>query len=214
MRNRCRTYSKGIPDRGSGGFTLVELVISLAVGMVLLSAMYGVFEIQNKTLSVQEQVAQLQQGVRAGMDMMIRDIRMAGYDPAGTAGAGLMSIDSGGSRIYVTMDLNGDGDLNNSTTTAQDTGEHVVYDLYSKKLGRTVGHDTINLASFGHQPVAENIESLSFTHNASTQAITISLTGRTAEADPNYTDPVHNDHYRHYTLQSTVVARNLLATAP
>ncbi|MCK9274451.1 MAG: prepilin-type N-terminal cleavage/methylation domain-containing protein [Syntrophales bacterium] len=197
------------------GFTLIELVISLAIGMVLLMAMYSVFEIQRKTLQVQEQVAELQQAVRAGMDMMIRDIRMAGYDPAGTAGAGIVAVDSGGSRIYITMDLNGDGDLSDSASTAEDTGEHVVYDLYNNKLGRAVGHSDINLSqSIGHQPVVENIETLSFTYDTASQAVTISLTGRTAQPDPKYTDPVYKDHYRRYTLQTSLIARNLLATAP
>ena len=66
---------------GEGGFSLVELLIAMAVGLVVLAAVYSVFIIQNKTFSSQEDMVEMQQSVRAGMDMMAREIGMAGYDP-------------------------------------------------------------------------------------------------------------------------------------
>ena len=36
---------------GEGGFSLVELLIAMAVGLVVLGAVYSVFIIQNKTFS-------------------------------------------------------------------------------------------------------------------------------------------------------------------
>ncbi|MBW2595962.1 MAG: prepilin-type N-terminal cleavage/methylation domain-containing protein [Deltaproteobacteria bacterium] len=185
------------------GFTLIELLIAMAVGLVLLGAMYGVFTMHSKTLGTQEQIAEMQQNVRAGMDMMIRDIRMAGYDPEGTASAGIVSVSS--DKIYITMDLNGDGALD-------DSGEHLVYDIYDNKLGRTSGTSS-NVNDTGvapyHQPVAENIVALAFVHSTANNTVTITLRGRTADIDPDYTDPTYSDHYRRYTLQTTVVPRNL-----
>ena len=64
------------------GFTLVELMIAMAIGLVVLGAMYGIFTMHNKTFGTQEQIAEMQQNARATMDMMTREIRMAGYNPA------------------------------------------------------------------------------------------------------------------------------------
>ena len=134
---------------------------------------------------------------------MIRDIRMAGYDPEGSAGAGIVSVST--DKIYFTMDLNGDGALD-------DSGEHLVYDIYDNKLGRTSGTsanaNNPSVAPY-HQPVAENIEALTFVHSTANNTVTITLRGRTADIDPDYTDPTYSDHYRRYTLQTTVVPRNL-----
>ena len=68
--------------KGNRGFTLIELMIAMAVGLVLLGAMYGVFTMHNKTFGNQEQIAEMQQNARAAMDMMTRELRMAGFgDP-------------------------------------------------------------------------------------------------------------------------------------
>ncbi len=189
--------------RGERGFTLVELMIAMAVGLIILAAMYGVFVMQNKSAKIQEQVAEMQQNVRAGMDIMIRDIRMAGYDLTGSAGAGIVSVSS--NKIYITMDLNDDGVLD-------DSSEHLVYDIYDNKLGRTSGTSSnVNNPSVPpyHQPVSENIEALTFFHNATNNTVTIKLVGRTADIDPDYTDPTYGDHYRRYTLQTMIVPRNI-----
>ena len=53
-------------------------MIAMAVGLVVLGATYGVFTIQNKTLTNQEEIAAMQQNVRAGMDMMVQGDRYGG----------------------------------------------------------------------------------------------------------------------------------------
>jgi prepilin-type N-terminal cleavage/methylation domain-containing protein len=61
------------------GMTLVELLIVLVVGSVLMAAMFGSFINQQKSYAMQDQVIDMQQGLRAGIDRMTREIRMAGY---------------------------------------------------------------------------------------------------------------------------------------
>ena len=65
----------------AAGFSLVELLVAMAIGLVVLGSLYGVFTLQNKTFGNQEQIVEMQQNTRAAMDMMSREIRMAGYDP-------------------------------------------------------------------------------------------------------------------------------------
>jgi len=183
------------------GFTLVELLIAMTIGPIILTALSSTFLMQRKIYDVQEQIVEMVQTTRAAMDMMTREIRMAGYDPTGSAGAGIVSVVT--NKIYITMDLNGDGALDNSD-------EHIVYDIYDNKLGRTVGPSAnVNNPSVPpyHQPVAENVEKLQISQSGN--SINVSLIARTSKPDPDYTDPTYGDHYRRYTLTSFITPRNL-----
>jgi hypothetical protein len=53
----------------------------MAVGLVLLGAVLKTLVSQNRTNAVQQEVAYAQQNVRAAMDLMVREIRNAGYNP-------------------------------------------------------------------------------------------------------------------------------------
>jgi prepilin-type N-terminal cleavage/methylation domain-containing protein len=70
------------------GMTLVELLIALGAGSILTVAMFGSFMNQQKSYAVQDQVVDMQQGLRIVVDRMTREIRMAGYggDILGTFG--------------------------------------------------------------------------------------------------------------------------------
>ncbi len=65
------------------GFTLIELLVAMALGLVVLGAILTVFVSQNQTNAAQQEIAYAQQNVRAAMDLMVREIRNAGYDPLG-----------------------------------------------------------------------------------------------------------------------------------
>ena len=61
------------------GFTLIELLIAMTIGLIILGALSSTFIIQRKTYAIQEQTVEMVQTARAAMDMMSREIRMAGY---------------------------------------------------------------------------------------------------------------------------------------
>ena len=61
------------------GFTLVELMIAVAISSIILTAIYQMFIGQRKSYSLQNDIAEMQQTVRASETMMVREIRMAGY---------------------------------------------------------------------------------------------------------------------------------------
>jgi type IV pilus assembly protein PilW len=184
------------------GFTLIELLISLAVGFVLLSAIYGVFTIQNHTLSIQEELVAMQQSVRAGMDMMAREIRMAGYDPARVGGFSGITISS--TQLQIQADLDGNGTLD---TSSQENTIYA-YDSANKRITRNTGG--------GAQPFLENVETFTFAFldgsgnvtatAASVRQVRVTITGRTAKPDPKYSS---NGGYRTFTLISVVHTRNL-----
>jgi prepilin-type N-terminal cleavage/methylation domain-containing protein len=65
--------------RDKKGLTLIELLIALVIAFVLISAAYRAFSSQQKSYTIQNQVTEMQQVLRVVTDMMVREIRMAGY---------------------------------------------------------------------------------------------------------------------------------------
>lgn len=65
--------------RTNSGFTLVELLVAIALGLVILAGLFQTFRTQHDTYIVQDQVAAMQQNLRAAMYLITRDLQMAGW---------------------------------------------------------------------------------------------------------------------------------------
>ena len=63
------------------GFSLLELMVAMAIASVLMAGIYTFYHNQLKTHITQQEMVDMQQDARAAMYMMTREIRMAGYDP-------------------------------------------------------------------------------------------------------------------------------------
>jgi len=61
------------------GVTLIELLVVLVISGIVVGGIYKVFIAQTRAYTAQDQVAEVQQDVRGAMEIMVRDIRMAGY---------------------------------------------------------------------------------------------------------------------------------------
>ncbi len=66
-------------DRSGRGFTLVEMMVVLAVSSLVMAGMISVFLSQHDSYKVQIKISCLQQNLRTGMKMLMDDIRMAGF---------------------------------------------------------------------------------------------------------------------------------------
>jgi len=94
------------------GFTLVELLVTLAVSGILLTAVSQLFISSNRMYTVQEQVLRIQQEVRSGLDRFSRDVRMAGYNPTDSASsAGFTTASPTNLRIQYDFDDDGTCDI-------------------------------------------------------------------------------------------------------
>ena len=67
--------------RGQAGFTLVELMIAMLLGLIVVGAAGSVFLSSQKTYKTTEEMARLQEGGRAAFELMAKDIREAGASP-------------------------------------------------------------------------------------------------------------------------------------
>ena len=220
------------------GFSLIEVLVSLAIAGVLISGVYAAFLSQQSSYIVQEQVAEMQQNIRAGGAIMIQELRMAGYSGTSSVKADIHSAEI--DAISFSFDLDADGNL-----------DYFAYDLFDTSVvdGNAIGRLTDGSAAIaltespsgsghfeatGHQPFALNIDHLEFYYlladgtqttspadPSSIRSIQISVLARVDKPDNKY---VHNetytaasgatwapanDHYRRRFQIMTVYCRNM-----
>ncbi len=198
----------------SAGFTLVELLIALALSLVVLTSVSSAFISQRKTYDAQEQMTELIQGTRAVMEIITREVKLAGFDPQkGIPGhTNVVGIPYSATQLEIRADLDGDG-----SATASDSNEVIIYSLDSgsMELERNAGQ-----AWSYARLLAEKIETFTFTYwksDGTTEVTTtaeqgeirqvkITITARTDKPDPDYS---LNSGYRTYTLTSVVTPPNL-----
>jgi type IV pilus assembly protein PilW len=61
------------------GFSLIEMMIGMALALVLAAVIVTVFSRASKTSSVTQTINEIQEQARVAMDMMQQDVRLAGY---------------------------------------------------------------------------------------------------------------------------------------
>jgi prepilin-type N-terminal cleavage/methylation domain-containing protein len=64
----------------SKGVTLIELLVVLVICTILIGGIYRLFISQSKAYTIQEQVVEVQQNTRGAMEILLRDLRMTGFD--------------------------------------------------------------------------------------------------------------------------------------
>ena len=57
------------------GFTLVELLVAIAIFGLVITSIYSAFNTQHNTYQAQKQITAIQQNIRATMYVMEREIR-------------------------------------------------------------------------------------------------------------------------------------------
>ncbi len=114
------------------GFTLVELLVVIAMLSVMLAALVGLFTNLSESYTTEEVRANAQQDVRAAMDLITRDIRMAGLDPTLSDNFGIIKAED--DNIRFTIDINLDGSID-------DNDERITYffDRPNNRIDRILG---------------------------------------------------------------------------
>ncbi len=70
----------GVWGLGSkSGFTLVELMIAITITVLAMAAVYTSFIVQQRSFTTQDQVAETEVSSKIGFDMLVNDIRTAGF---------------------------------------------------------------------------------------------------------------------------------------
>ncbi len=204
------------------GFTIIELLVTLSISSILIAAAYRAFSGQHKVYHVQNEVMEMQQSVRVAMDILVRDIRMAGFSSTVSLSDPIAinpveeGMRIGTDSIAVQYQYNG---VERTITYFVDD------DVDEPHLIRKVMEGGNELSA---DPLSNNIRDLQLTYGMDLDsdgivdqwqetpvgledkiiAARISVQVRSAEPDPDYIHPTTGDHYRARQLQSMVRIRN------
>ena len=146
---RSKAVDRTCSANRSAGFTLIEVLLCIGILSILFGTIYRSFENVNRSYTHENVKAGVQQKVRIGIDLMARDIRLAGLDPLGSAAAGFDSATTHTSSIGFTADLNYDGDI-------EDPFEDMVYSFNGSALEQA-NH-------LGTATLMDNVSALTFTY--------------------------------------------------
>ena len=157
------------------GFSLMELLVSMAIVGVVAAAIYAIFFTSNRTYITQEEVVDAQQRARIAMDFMTRDIRMARLDPLGNAedtadgdGAGFKEATATKIRFTMDLDMNGGIDASNGIVGSTLNEERVSYELVGRELRRGLYENT---ADSRWDVLINGVSSLIFSYQDETGAV-------------------------------------------
>lgn len=119
------------------GFTLVELLVGMVLGLVAAAAMTALVRVGVAAWERAGAQAERALEIAAAADQLARDLRVAGYDPAG-AGIAALTL-TAGDRVEIAADLDGNGVID---TTSE---EQIAYRVApsSRSLQRVVGAQTL-----------------------------------------------------------------------
>lgn len=212
------------------GFTLIELMIAMAIGSILMVAVVSAYQIQVGSKNTQEALTDMNTTARAALEIMVHEVRTAGCDPDGGAGAGI--VNAGANDLTFTMDIG-----NTAGTSFQPDGlldgpnEQIRYAI---NANGNLGRDRLDGA--GLQPLARNVDAVDFVYLdedgvvtgtlADIRSIQITIVARSGRAAPgfmktvvdntNYTNQqgtvilaAPGDSFRRLLLTTTVNCRNL-----
>lgn len=197
-------------DRASG-FTLMELLVSMSIGMVVLAALAKTFTVQSRQNTAEEQVAQMQGNARAALDLMVREIQMAKYNPAGTAFSSAYGVTYSASQLEVKADMNGDGTISTTSGSVEDIiyARDAANNYITRKLGSAgtaeIVADNITAFTFAYYD-ANGSAVTSSANSGNIRKVTINITARTAKPDPSYTS---NSGYRTYQISADITPPNM-----
>jgi len=156
------------------GFTLVELMVTVLVSSFVGGAIFAAFNAQHQSYLGQDAVSGMQTNIRAAMEMLVRDTRLAGYDwngaitPRPTLFPDAAVVAPGSpSLLHMTMDLNADRDVADADEDiaygfdlADDANDDGIADAGAAALGRRDA--TIVAGAF--LPMADNFQAVAFAY--------------------------------------------------
>lgn len=153
------------------GYSLVELLVAMAITLVVMAGVYKVYVTQQDSYLLQEQVAEMQQNARIAKYLLMRDIRMVGYNPTGKLNAGSF-VTSFVAKLP--NDTRDDSDPDRTSTdsrsiafTLDDNGNGVIDASLNEQIAyRVAGGDLqrFDVGNDGWLTVVENIENLAFAY--------------------------------------------------
>ena len=141
------------------GFSLIEVMVAMTVAIVVIAVVMGAMVSQQKNHVTQESLIDMQQGLRAALEVVGSELKMAGYDPTGTAGSAIVLADTADLQFQIDRNADGDWDAGEAIRLAltNDANRDGIADGTPCDLGRGLDGGAL-------QVLAENIDALNFVY--------------------------------------------------
>jgi len=213
------------------GFTLVDILVGLGMASVIMVIMVGIFTTMAKSYTTQNVAADVQQVARGGVDLMIQEIRMAGFDPTGSAHAGIVNDfdkDSGfhedhdgnvaatdATHFAFTVDADMDGRIDHCVSVDTDSGctaedDNVENELIAYQINNGALEKYRGGGANWEDLTQSNVSNLNFTYYDETGAITTSVNAiRTVEISMTVQLPAGRGGTVSRTYSTLVRCRNI-----
>jgi len=152
-----RTRQERRSDRAAArGMSTAEVLAGTALSLMMVAAIFTVQQAQLKAFAAQTTYAQSQTVTRTVIDLMSREMRMAGFNPtnlaltvtgplSGCANIQESVTEATPTRIHLRQDLDGNGAIGGA-------GEDVTYELMSGEIRRADGIAALPLVVVDHVP--------------------------------------------------------------
>ena len=183
---------------GTDGFTVTELVLALAIMMMVMAAMVSMLISLNRVYAAQIVTAGVQQVTRAGINIMTRNIRLAGLNPLKINRIGILEATV--NKIRFQHDTNGSG------TTETGQNEDIAYLLNDN-------HQLIRQKdgnSRSNKSLVDHVNDLTFKYfDRDDEETSILDDIHTVEISLTVREPAGKDKIISRTYSTRVICRNL-----
>ena len=223
------TPQKTTPISRQAGFTLIDIVVGLAMASVLMAVMVSLFTTMGRSYTIQNVAADVQQVARGGVELMIQEIRMAGLDPSGRAAAGIVDDfdeDSGFHEVHdgliaptdaqnfaFTMDADMDGRIDHCNSVKDEClakDDNIENELIAYRINDGALEKYRGASAFWEDLTESNVSNLSFTYYDETGALTTAREDiRTVEISMTVQLPAGRGRTVSRTYSTRVRCRNI-----
>jgi len=130
-------------EHKDSGLTLVELMVAMVVALIVAGAIYSVYVTQTHARVVHEINLELQEGLRAALNIMEREIRTAGANPERITSDPPRIITANANELHFTRDIDDDARSGRFNGEISQPNEDIRYELDGTDLIRETALPTI-----------------------------------------------------------------------
>ena len=182
----------------SGGFTVTELVLALAIMMMVMAAMVSLLISLNRAYTAQNVTAGVQQVTRAGINIMTRNIRLAGLNPLKINRIGI--LEASVNKIRFQHDTNGSGTIE----TGQNEDSAYLLNGNHQLIRQKDGNSRSN------KSLVDHVNDLTFKYiDRDNEETSILDEIHTVEISLTVREPAGKDKFISRTYSTRVICRNL-----
>lgn len=173
---------------GRAGMTIVELMVALVIFGIIIGVVFGFLTESRQSYTSTRQKAQYQQGLRAVMSLVTREVRSAGCDPNSINFESFPVADA--ATLRCRMDLNGDTD---TADTNPDEDVTYAFNAATGDLTRTAGGvgavilrglTNVQFNYYDRDGNLLNALPLSATDRAAIRSLDLVMVGETGQQEP------------------------------